>query len=79
MISERKKNLAYTGFYGNSYFWRTVDKAEIDYIEEQDNKIAAFELKWNAKVKVRFANSFIEKYAPVSTSVINSTNYWEFL
>ncbi len=79
IISERKKNLAYTGFYGNTYFWRTVDKAEIDYIEEQDNKVSAFELKWNTKVKVRFANSFIEKYAPVSTSVINSTNYWEFL
>ena len=42
VISERKKNLAYTGFYGNTYFWRT-------------------------------------EYTPVSTSVINSTNYWEFL
>ena len=79
IISERKKNLAYTGFYGNTYFWRTADKAEIDYIEEQDNKFSAFELKWNPKVRVKFAKSFIEKYAPENTSVINSSNYWEFL
>ncbi|TCC99832.1 ATP-binding protein [Pedobacter psychroterrae] len=79
IISERKKNLSYTGFYGNTFFWRTVDKTEIDYIEEQDNKLSAFEIKWNPKVKVKFAKSFTEKYTPETTSVINSDNYWEFL
>ena len=79
IISERKKNLAYSGFYGNTYFWRTVGRAEIDYIEEQDNKLTAYEIKWNSKVKVRFADSFVEKYSPERTAVINSDNYWEFL
>ncbi|MEJ2902015.1 ATP-binding protein [Pedobacter panaciterrae] len=79
IISERKKNLAYTGFYGNTYFWRTVDKAEIDYLEEQDNKLSAFELKWNSKVKVKFPTSFMEKYSPETSSAINRDNYWEFL
>lgn len=79
IISERKKNLAYSGFYGNTYFWRTVGKAEVDYIEEQDNKISAFEIKWNPKVKVKFPDSFVQKYIPQSVQVINSDNYWEFL
>ena len=79
IISERRKNLAYSGFYGNTYFWRTVSKTEIDYIEEQDNKITAFELKWNPKVKVKIPGAFMEKYIPETTHVINRDNYWEFL
>jgi len=79
VISERKKNLAYNGYYGNTHFWRTVDKAEIDYIEEQDGKISAFEIKWNPKVKVKFPKAFVQKYDPTLTQVINRDNYWEFL
>ncbi|WP_285009766.1 ATP-binding protein [Pedobacter faecalis] len=79
IISERKKNLAYSGFYGNTYFWRTVGKAEIDYIEEQDNSFEAFELKWNPKVRVKFTPSFLESYNPKAVGVINSDNYWEYL
>ena len=36
LISERLKNNHYNKRYVNSYFWRTHDKAEIDYIEEED-------------------------------------------
>lgn len=79
IISERRKNLAYSGFYGNTYFWRTVGKSEVDYIEEQDNKISAFEIKWNPKVKVKFPDAFVQKYSPQSLHVVNSDNYWEFL
>lgn len=79
IISERKKNLAYTSFHGNSHFWRNTSKAEIDYLEESDGKISVFEIKWNPKVKVKFPNSFLEKYNPISTNVINNENYWEFL
>jgi len=79
IISERKKNLAYSGFYGNTYFWRNTARAEIDYIEEQDGKILACEIKWNPKVKVKFPSAFVEKYNPETTRIINSDNYWEFL
>jgi hypothetical protein len=79
IISERKKQLAYNGFYGNSYFWRNTSQAEIDYIEEQDGKIAAYELKWNPKAKVRFPKAFLEAYHPPATQVIHQDNYWEWL
>jgi predicted AAA+ superfamily ATPase len=79
IISERKKQLAYSGFYGNTYFWRTTAQAEIDYIEEQDGKISAYELKWNPKAKVSFPKAFLGEYHPPTTKVIHRDNYWEWL
>lgn len=79
IISERKKFLAYNGFYGNTYFWRNANRSEIDYIEEQDGMFRAFELKWNPKAKVRFPKAFVESYKPISTVAINRDNYWEWL
>jgi hypothetical protein len=39
LMTERKKLLAYHGFYGHTYFWRSKAQAEVDYIEEIDGKI----------------------------------------
>jgi uncharacterized protein len=79
IISERKKQLAYSGFYGNSYFWRNTSQAEIDYIEEQDGKISAYKIKWNPKKKVSFPKAFISEYHSPATRVINRDNFWEWL
>lgn len=79
IISERKKQLAYSGFYGNTYFWRTTGQAEIDYIEEQDGKISAYELKWNPKAKFSFPKAFLSEYHPPTTQIIHHDNYWEWL
>lgn len=79
IISERKKRLEYAGFYGNTWFWRNTYQAEIDYLEEQDGKIAAYELKWNPKMNKRFPKVFVDAYHPQSTEVIHRGNYWEFL
>ncbi|HWK02104.1 MAG TPA: ATP-binding protein [Puia sp.] len=79
IISERKKQLAYNGFYGNMYFWRNTFQAEIDYIEEQDGKISAYELKWNPRAKNNFPKAFIAEYHPAIAQVIHRDNYWEWL
>jgi predicted AAA+ superfamily ATPase len=79
IISERRKQLAYNGFYGNTYFWRNTAQAEIDYIEEQDGKISAYELKWNPKAKVSFPKAFLTEYHPPTTQAIHRDNYWEWL
>jgi predicted AAA+ superfamily ATPase len=47
LISERMKYNAYHRNYVNTYFWRTKDQQEIDYIEEKDGIIYAFEFKWS--------------------------------
>ncbi|NOY95759.1 MAG: ATP-binding protein, partial [Chlorobi bacterium] len=48
IISERIKYLHYNNIWANSYFWRTQDQQEIDYIEERDGILYAYEIKWNA-------------------------------
>lgn len=79
LISERKKLLAYNGFHGNTYFWRNNQQAEVDYIEEIDGKLYAFEFKWNPKAKARFPKAFVEAYQPAVTEVIHQDNYWKWL
>jgi predicted AAA+ superfamily ATPase len=79
LISERLKLLRYNGFYGHTYFWRTTQQQEIDYIEEIDGKIYAFEFKWNPGAKTKFATTFVETYKPTETKVIHRDNFWEWL
>jgi predicted AAA+ superfamily ATPase len=79
LITERKKLLQYNGFHGRTYFWRNKQQAEIDYVEEIDGKIYAYEFKWNPLAKVKFSTSFLEKYKPVETKVIHPENFWQWL
>lgn len=79
LIMERKKLLHYNGFYGRTYFWRSKIGAEIDYVEEIDGKIYAFEFKWNPTAKTKFPQAFIDTYQPESTQVIHQENFWQWL
>ena len=79
LVSERKKLNSYQGFYGSSYFWRTQQQQEIDYIEEIDGKISAFEFKWNPNKKSGFPVTFTKTYHPQKTEVIHRENYESFL
>jgi uncharacterized protein len=75
LISERKKLLAYNGFYGQTYFWRTAQQQEIDYVEEIDGRIYAFECKWNEKSRPKFSKTFINAYSPATTEMIHRGNF----
>jgi uncharacterized protein len=79
LISERQKLLSNHGFYGKTYFWRTNRGQEIDYIEEINGKVHAFEFKWNPKSKSKFPKSFIETYQPTLTQTIHKENFWQWL
>ena len=79
VIAERLKKLRYDKSYGNSYFWRTSAKQEIDYIEEIDGKLAAFEFKWNSKRKVSAPITFTRSYPDADFQVITRDNYEDFL
>jgi predicted AAA+ superfamily ATPase len=79
LIIERKKLLAYHGFYGKTYFWRNKDKAEIDYVEEINGELYVYEFKWNPKEKVKFPPIFMENYKPKSSQTINRENFMAFL
>lgn len=78
IISERMKFHHYNQHHGNYYFWRTHDQAEIDFIEERDGMLYAYEIKWR-KNKVRFPASFLEAYPNHETHVVTLDNYYNFI
>ena len=73
------KKMSYNREYVKNYFWRTFAGQEIDFIEEVDGKISAFEFKWNPKAKPKFSKSFTNEYSPEVTQVVNSENYTDFI
>lgn len=78
LISERIKHNNYNQIYNNCYFWRTQDQAEIDYIEEKDGVLNAYEIKWKEE-KVRFPKSFIEAYPSHTLNIVNKENYIDLI
>lgn len=79
LMVERKKLLTYHGFHGRTYFWRNKQQAEIDYVEEIDGKIYAFEFKWNPEAKSKFPQAFLDAYQPAETKIIHRENFWQWL
>lgn len=81
LISERIKANHYAHRHAKSYFWRTTQQQEIDYIEDCDGKIDAFELKWNkrAAAKARMPEIFTKSYDVASFSAVTPDNYLQFL
>ena len=73
-VSECMKYKAYTPWYANSWFWRTTAMQEIDYIEEKDGQIHAYEFKWNPSRKATAPLSFRNAYPDAQFSVINRDN-----
>lgn len=78
LMAERMKRNHYLSHFPNIYFWRTRDQAEIDYIEESDGMLHAFEFKWD-KHKTRFPKSFQVAYPNHQTKLINLDNFDEFV
>jgi len=79
LVSERTKLNSYRLNWANSYFWRTLDQQEIDYIEEIDGKLHAFEFKWRTGRKGKIPRVFSLNYPGSTFKSINRDNYEEFL
>jgi predicted AAA+ superfamily ATPase len=74
LIAERKKANTYNGNFAKSFFWRTYDKQEIDYVEELNDTLTAIEIKWkNTKVKIPIA--FANAYPNSPFTLITKENY----
>ncbi len=79
LVSERKKYLIYNEKQVNTFFWRTTQQQEIDYIEESSGMFDAFEFKWSEHKKVKFPITFTNNYLIHETRLINPNNYLEFV
>lgn len=75
---ERIKKHEYSTSQVSNYFWRTYQKAEIDWIEiGKNNEISAFEFKYSPK-SIRTPKAFLEKYK-TKVSQVNRENYLDFI
>lgn len=79
IISERLKFAEYNDVWSNRYFWRTKEQNEIDYIEERDGTLYAYEFKFNPKKKVKIPNSFLQNYPTAVCKEITPENMEDFI
>lgn len=80
VIAERLKRNAYNGSIAQCWFWRTQQQKEIDYLEEENGQLHAYEFKWNdKKSSVRVPESFTKAYPDAQFQVVTPRNVDEFL
>lgn len=77
-ISERMKINSYRRRLCNSYFWRTYDQQEIDYLEETEGRLFAFEFKYTER-KIKIPGAFATNYPGSVFEVIHQENFWDFV
>ncbi|MFB6320345.1 ATP-binding protein [Saccharicrinis sp. FJH54] len=78
-ITERMKYNHYNRRFVNSYFWRTYDQKEIDYIEEQNGVLTCFEFKYSSKKVKKVPKEFIETYPDSTFKTITPDNFYELI
>jgi uncharacterized protein len=78
-ILEKIKNNNNKRVFVNSYFWRNYDQKEIDYIEEKDGKLSAFEFKYGNDNRKTNYSKFKALYVESSFEVISKENWWLYL
>ena len=80
IIAERLKRNSYNGSIAQYWFWRTQQQKEIDYLEEENGQLNAYEFKWNdKKANVRVPESFSKAYPDATFHIITPKNADEFL
>ncbi len=79
LLSERLKYLKYNNIWVNRYFWRTKQQQEIDYIEESDGILNAFEFKWKSQKKLKPSATFTNAYPDSEFKLITTDNYFSFI
>lgn len=79
LMSERIKYLRYNGIDAKTYFWRTKQQQEIDYIEEYAGEIYAYEFKWKVNSKAKMPKTFIKTYPDNKFQVITPKNFESFV
>ena len=78
LISERLKYLKYNKSLAETYFWRTYDQQEIDWLEHENGQISAYEFKWK-EANIKIPKAFSTTYPEATFSVINQDNYLTFI
>ena len=78
LVSERLKYLMNNRIHRSSHFWRNVNQSEIDYLEAYEDKLDAWEIKWNPKRRIS-SLAFRNQYPKAVVSRVDRDNYREFI
>lgn len=78
MVSERRKSVGYYDWHCNSFFWRTAQQQEIDYLEERDGRLDAYEFKWHATRNARLPVTFSKAYPGTGFTLITPETFTPF-
>ncbi len=81
LIMERVKLNANHPFPPRQFFWRTMapKSNEIDYLEEADGKLKAWEIKSDTDSTAKIPRTFKNAYPDAETGIITPRNYDSFL
>ena len=77
-ITEKLKDNQNHLLHCQFHFWRTYDQQKIDLIEEKNEVINAYEMKWGKKLPKAPAG-FMKTYTGADFNVVNPDNYLGFL
>lgn len=78
IIAEMMKKKRTEKVYRSMHFWRTHTQKEIDYIEDYDGALHAYEIKWNEKKSTKIPKEFALTYPEHTFDVIHPENWMEF-
>lgn len=77
LLIERLKRNTYQEQWIRPYFWRTYTGSEIDYVEEKDNNLCGYEMKWKAKGQ-HAPRAWKEQYQ-ANWKLIHKENWLDFV
>lgn len=78
LIVERLKYNTYQQNYNSTYFWRLHTGAEIDYVEENEGFMHAYEFKWGKKGS-KCPEKWSQTYIGSTYEAVNQDNYHSFI
>jgi predicted AAA+ superfamily ATPase len=79
LITERLKYQEYELFHNTNYFWRTHTQQEIDWIEEYNGNLHAYEFKWNPSKNNKIPPLWAKNYPEATFETIHRENYLPFI
>lgn len=78
LVLERMKKQEYLNVAANNYFWRTHTQQEIDFVEEREGRLFAYEIKWR-KTKSSPPALWRKTYLDSSFASVHRENYLDFI
>jgi uncharacterized protein len=78
VIVERIKSNHNQGRFPNTWFWRSHQQQEVDYLEEEGGSLRGYEIKWREK-RLRVPPSFAKAYPECPITLVNQDNLMEFI